>query len=319
MADGDNEKQPIIKKIRKVEGGGHGGGVWKLAYADFVTAMMAFFLLMWLLNVTSEEMKSGLAQYFAPEALSPATSGSGDVFYGLTISVDQPREAQTVGVAMVVPIPEATRAGQGGPQAASPEAAEAQKGAGKSDVAGSGTPGDTAGRSDGGARSEARADAKEAERWAQVARELKQQLTTALQREGLGTIAESNLQVEGRSDGVILELVDSPRISMFEIGRSAPLPETRRFLEVIAGALRPRAERISVVGHTDGRQYPNAAAYSNWELAAERANAARRLLAGAGIAAERFSRVLSRADLELKVPGDPLAAENRRIQLVLER
>jgi len=69
--------QPImIKKVKKVIGGGHHGGAWKVAYADFVTAMMAFFLLMWLLNTTSPEQKQGIADYFAPASISPTTSGS---------------------------------------------------------------------------------------------------------------------------------------------------------------------------------------------------------------------------------------------------
>ena len=104
----------IFKKVKKGGGHGHHGGVWKLAYADFVTAMMAFFLLMWLLNVTSEEMKSGLAQYFSPDALSAASSGSGDVFFGLTVTVESPMQAQSGGVATIIPIPESVRQGDGG-------------------------------------------------------------------------------------------------------------------------------------------------------------------------------------------------------------
>jgi chemotaxis protein MotB len=70
----------MIKKVKKVVGGGHHGGAWKVAYADFVTAMMAFFLLMWLINTTSPEQKRGIADYFAPASVSETTSGSGHVF-----------------------------------------------------------------------------------------------------------------------------------------------------------------------------------------------------------------------------------------------
>ncbi len=77
-----NQIQPIIKKVKKVSGGGHHGGAWKVAYADFVTAMMAFFLLMWLLNATSEEQKRGISNYFGPVGMSAAASGSGGVLGG---------------------------------------------------------------------------------------------------------------------------------------------------------------------------------------------------------------------------------------------
>src|SRR6202789_643792 len=78
MAEGDI----IIKKVKKVSGGGHHGGAWKVAYADFVTAMMAFFLLMWLINTTSPQQKRGIADYFAPASVSQSTSGSGGILGG---------------------------------------------------------------------------------------------------------------------------------------------------------------------------------------------------------------------------------------------
>src|SRR6188472_4525746 len=83
MSVGD---QPIvIKKVKKVIGGGHHGGAWKVAYADFVTAMMAFFLLMWLINTTSPEQKRGIADYFAPASVSESTSGAGGILGGTAL------------------------------------------------------------------------------------------------------------------------------------------------------------------------------------------------------------------------------------------
>src|SRR5689334_25257954 len=75
----------VIKKVKKVIGGGHHGGAWKVAYADFVTAMMAFFLLMWLINTTSPEQKRGIADYFAPASVSQSTSGSGGILAGTAL------------------------------------------------------------------------------------------------------------------------------------------------------------------------------------------------------------------------------------------
>ncbi|MFX9962084.1 flagellar motor protein MotB, partial [Acinetobacter baumannii] len=78
-AQQSNQPAPIIIKKKKVMGGGHHGGAWKVAYADFVTAMMAFFLLLWLLNVTTSEQRKGIADYFSPASVSKSTSGSGGV------------------------------------------------------------------------------------------------------------------------------------------------------------------------------------------------------------------------------------------------
>jgi len=85
MAFGGGDRPIIIKRIKKNVAGGHHGGAWKVAYADFVTAMMAFFLLMWLINVTSPDQKRGIADYFAPASVSASTSGSGGILAGTTL------------------------------------------------------------------------------------------------------------------------------------------------------------------------------------------------------------------------------------------
>src|ERR1041384_5971646 len=98
----DNNQRPIIKKVYKVAGHGHHGGSWKVAYADFVTAMMAFFLLLWLLNVTTEEQKQGIAQYFTPESASKSSSGSGQTLGGTVIAQGQMAQV-TGGVVLGLP------------------------------------------------------------------------------------------------------------------------------------------------------------------------------------------------------------------------
>src|SRR5947207_869745 len=85
MAAATNQRPIIIKRIKKVSGGAHHGGAWKVAYADFVTAMMAFFLLMWLINTTSPEQKRGIADYFAPASVSQTTSGAGGILAGTAL------------------------------------------------------------------------------------------------------------------------------------------------------------------------------------------------------------------------------------------
>ena len=83
-----SDRPIVIKRVKKVVGGGHHGGAWKVAYADFVTAMMAFFLLMWLINTTSPQQKRGIADYFAPASVSQSTSGTGGILSGTALGDD---------------------------------------------------------------------------------------------------------------------------------------------------------------------------------------------------------------------------------------
>lgn len=101
---GGNQAPVIIKKIKK-GGEGHHGGAWKVAYADFVTAMMAFFLLLWLLNVTTAEQKMGIADYFSPASPSKQASGAGGVLGGRTITVDGAQINQNSPPQLTVPVP----------------------------------------------------------------------------------------------------------------------------------------------------------------------------------------------------------------------
>jgi chemotaxis protein MotB len=337
----------FIKKIKKGAHGAH-GGVWKLAYADFVTAMMAFFLLMWLLNVTSEEMKSGLAQYFSPDAMSSSSSGSGDVFFGLTVTVESPMQAQSGGVATIIPIPESVRQGDGGasgtgrgeaaqssseatrqggtaesqqqgadaapqrpePTPPAPEPREAQAAAGASATPSPDPRGEVpAGQAAGNAREQS--DARD------VAA-LQQRLLQAMREAGLRDVTPANLSVSARPDGVLIEIMDAPGIAMFEIGSARPQEEARKFIAAVARVLRERQEQIAVFGHTDARPFPTAN-YTNWELAADRANAARRVLLDGGIRADRVVEVNSRADMLPRNPTDRFAPENRRIEILLVR
>src|SRR6185369_4283961 len=105
---GDNAV--VIKRIKKSGGEGHHGGAWKVAYADFVTAMMAFFLLMWLINTTTPEQKRGIADYFAPESVSRSESGTGSIFGGTVASTQGQKGAGTLSVTMQLkpPAPEQT-------------------------------------------------------------------------------------------------------------------------------------------------------------------------------------------------------------------
>ena len=104
-----NDEQPIILKKRRGGEEGHHGGAWKIAYADFVTAMMAFFLLMWLISVTSPEQKNGIAEYFNPITVSQTTAESGGVMAGTTISPPGPLSSDSAQLRVESPLPFAPR------------------------------------------------------------------------------------------------------------------------------------------------------------------------------------------------------------------
>ena len=99
MTAATNQRPIIIKKIKKISGGGHHGGAWKVAYADFVTAMMAFFLLMWLINTTSPEQRRGIAEFFAPASVSRVSSGAGGLLEGTSFAEEGVRHGHSAPVA----------------------------------------------------------------------------------------------------------------------------------------------------------------------------------------------------------------------------
>ena len=106
-----SDRPILIKKVKKISGGGHHGGAWKVAYADFVTAMMAFFLLMWLINTTSPQQKRGIADYFAPASVSQTTSGSGGILGGTALGEEGAKAngSQAVIEQLAPPAPDSTK------------------------------------------------------------------------------------------------------------------------------------------------------------------------------------------------------------------
>ena len=273
--------QPIIivKKVKKARHAHH-GGAWKIAYADFVTAMMAFFLLMWLISMTTQEQKNGLAEYFAPAALSPANSGGGGVLYGSALD-------------------------SSGNKPSTPRDA-ARGSAAQEDKAGSTSPG--------------RASDREASRPAasvQANYSAIASLRQALQK--MPDIAElsRNILIEPTKEGVDVSLVDQDGRSMFREGSVDPYEHTRRALDALAPALRQLPNRLTITGHTSAARPGTAQAAEPWNLTAGRALAVREILSGAGVPNENFASVVGRADTEPVFPDNPYIAPNRRVTITL--
>jgi chemotaxis protein MotB len=288
---GYNPDAPIlIKKVKKVMAGGHHGGAWKVAYADFVTAMMAFFLLMWLINTTSPQQKRGIADYFAPASVSQSTSGSGGILGGTALG-DQ--GAKSDGSQSVI-------------QQLAPEAPDKTKDAGKSSTAAS---------SDDAEKALKEAAAKkEADEFQSAAQSLRQAM------QDLPELAELSKQVlvDQTPEGLRIQLIDQEGRSMFDPASAKPNDRARLLLRAVAKVVNQLHNRITVAGHTSATA-AGAQGGDDWALSAARANASRNILQEAGVQADRIYQVSGKANSDPLYADDPTLPGNRRIAIVLLR
>lgn len=283
--------QPIIvKKVKKVAGGHH-GGAWKVAYADFVTAMMAFFLLMWLINTTSPEQKRGIADYFAPASISASTSGSGGILGGMALGMEGAMQKGSP------PIHES----EGPPQTP-----------GNTDV--DSTDGSQSGTDAAAAAAEAEIARRESAEFAEAEISLRQALADMPELAELSR----NIIVDQTPEGLRIQLVDQEGRPMFEPGSLVPNERARLLLQAAARVVLQLPNQLIISGHTDASQNPDPN-LSNWDLSSARANAARRVLVEAGVPDDRISQVSGRAGADPLFPDDPYAAANRRISIILQR
>jgi chemotaxis protein MotB len=289
MSVGD---QPIIlKRIKKGGGAGHHGGAWKVAYADFVTAMMAFFLLMWLINTTSPEQKRGIADYFAPASVSETTSGSGGILGGTALG-EQGAKANGSMAVIEELSPDSRHPDDGKSQDASKTEAEQ-------------------------ATTEALKQAlqkREDAAFASAAQSLRQAL------QDMPELAElsKNIIIDQTPEGLRIQLVDQEGRSMFNQGATEPNDRAKLLLRAISKIINQLPNRISIYGHTSASA-GGAKADSDWPLSQARANASRRILQSAGVDADRVYQVSGKATSEPLYPDDPTLPGNRRIAIVLLR
>ena len=284
---GTNQPPKIIYKKVYIEGhGGHHGGAWKVAYADFVTAMMAFFLLMWLLGATTEKQRKALADYFTPNLvqMKQNSAGSNGLFGGASI-MDKDnfpnRASQTGTRSLTVPV-DAT----GGVQVGSGE---------------KGTLKDKALRDE---------DKKNFEK---IARQIKQAIQSSPKLQKLA----SHIKFVPQRDGLRIDLVDNADYSMFGLGTTLFEPEADKLMGLIAESIRGLSNTIMVRGHTDSLAFRNASGINNWLLSSSRAEATRQRLAQGGLPDERFERIEGVADREPLIADNPADARNRRVAITL--
>ncbi len=250
----NNETQPIIVKkvIKKGHKGGHHGGAWKVAYADFVTAMMAFFMVLWLVAMMSIEARKGVAEYFRSYTIFEGTEAGGGK--GISVMSGNP---MMLNKASSKPRPTQNKNNN-------------------------------------------------------ITLQIKKTVNTRL-----GDL-KNQILIFTTTNGVRLELVDLDDSPMFEPGGARLLKRGREILRVLAASLKHMPYKIAIEGHTDSFRFSEKGR-SNWELAASRANRARRELVRDGLSEKRISRVSSFADAVPLNGRDPYDPINRRVSILIER
>jgi chemotaxis protein MotB len=270
----------IIKRKKVIAGGGHHGGAWKVAYADFVTAMMAFFLLMWLLNATTEKQRKGIADYFNPTIPVNRISGGGDgAFSGDSVFAQESLSQNGTGATQPAPTPQRQSKGESGVGPGS------QNGEEQSDEPA----------------------------FAQV-----QSALMANSGESMASNrAMRHIVTRVTDEGLIIELFDIDGDPLFDAMTAEPTAITRELVGVLARVSRLVANRIAVNGHV--RSFPLVLADNPvWRLSRDRASAIRDLVVADGLSDRRFKRVTAYADRKLAAEN-PMAARNNRIELILLR
>ena len=277
----------IIKKIKKSSGGGHHGGAWKVAYADFVTAMMAFFLLMWLINTTSPEQKKGIADYFAPASVSQTTSGAGGILNGTALGDDGAKNAGSQNI-IEQTAPKSPNTQETGSTTASQQSADA-------------------------ASAQSQSSQKDDAAFESAAESLKQAL------QNMPELAELSKQilVDQTPEGLRIQLIDQEGRSMFVENSAKPNDRARILLRAVSKVINQLPNRVSISGHTSAT--PGGKNAADWPLSSARADAARQILQGSGVDPDRIFSVAGKAASDPLYPDDPTLPGNRRITIVLLR
>jgi chemotaxis protein MotB len=278
----------IIVKRRKKGGGGHHGGAWKVAYADFVTAMMAFFLVLWLISSVTKEQRAAMFDYFKNPSMEPGKSiraapgqmgpgGASTSVINMGGGMDAPR-------VIIKDSPPSDSKSK--PQPFN-----------MTDV-------------DSARKIADEADHKKLE-------SLMEELRQAIDKSQALKPFKDQLLLDITPEGLRIQIVDQQNRPMFDIGSAKLKDYTTEILKTLAGYLNTVPNRISLTGHTDIRPYPGGGSYTNWELSADRANSARRALESGGLASEKIARVVGLSSSVLFDKDNPQNAINRRISIIV--
>ena len=290
----------VIKKIQPGHGGAHGGG-WKIALADMMTAMMAFFLLMWILGASQETQRKSVADFFTPsnstaQVQMGATAGSNGLLGGRSI-IDPdgfPYTAkQTAMMQMVTPRSE------GGPTENEPSPNS-----------------ENARDNDSQSKTEQKEATEAADKanFDKMEKEVREQLAANPNLEQV----QNQVQFVREKEGLRIEVIDKADFSMFPLGSTKLQPQAQALMTEIAKSLAGTDNKLSVRGHTDSVAFANKEGRNNWSLSAERAEATRATLEKSGIKSDRFTQIEGVADTAPYNPNDPKDPRNRRISITVK-
>jgi chemotaxis protein MotB len=310
-------KTPIlIKRIKKGGHDGHHRGAWKVAYADFVTAMMAFFLLLWLLNSTTQEQKRGISAYFGSVGDSIGAGGLGGIMGGLSIEKDgnfrESRTSAIVDMGQINNNDEVNRDKKDNLDENNSESTT-QTGALKEKKE------STSSKEQAQTFSKEQAQKELANAEHKMFQAAEKRLREAIEKDPALKNLKDNLLMDETPEGLRIQIIDRDPVSMFPNGSAEMYPHTRQLLKQVASVIQKLPNGISVTGHTDAKPYSRLSPYTNWELSSDRANATRRVLMESQIPDERIRYVVGKADRDPLLPANPMADQNRRISITLLR
>jgi len=271
----------VIKRIKKVAGGHH-GGAWKIAYADFVTAMMAFFLLMWLLGSTASGDLKGIADYFQNPLKVSMSGGSGS---GDATSILKGGGKDLSSSAGQV------KAGETQSKAKSPNVKDAKT-------------------------EQLRKEFEQREKAS--LNELKKNIEKLIDSNSMLRQFKNQLLIDVTPEGLRIQIIDEKNRPMFDTSSAELKPYSKVILREIGKALNAVPNKVSFSGHTDAAQFGGGEkGFSNWELSASRANASRREMIAGGMDENKVLRVVGLSSTVLFDKNDPLSSSNRRINIVV--
>lgn len=281
------KEQPIIiKKIKKGGHGGHHGGAWKVAYADFVTAMMAFFIVMWIL-ASSEEVRKAVEAFFDDPGAFNFVTGKRTVPIDLNLH-PEPGKGKKEGEGkgeFVISFNREMRD--------SVVEKLIQK-----------------------AKEDSIAAAKRVESVGNELQGLFKELVA--QKPELQKILE-NIKIELTKDGLRIELMETSENVFFKVGSAQLTPQALEIMKILGNEIGKLPNNVAIEGHTDSRKYAAGSTYTNWELSTDRANAARRALMQAGLWDGQITEVAGYADKKLRNPENPFDMSNRRVSILIKQ
>lgn len=277
----DDARPIIIRKV--VKKGGRHGGSWKVALADFATAMMAFFLALWILGMTDEEQQGAIAEYFNNPSRVP---GNTDV--PNTNPVHGPGGAMDSMIELDAPAIQ-TRHNNN----------------------------DELNDTEAKSINEETVKKLAAEQELKKMEDLRDRLSEQIKSSKSLSQFSEQIKIDIVPDGLRIQIVDKDKRPMFDLGSDKLKKYTRNILETVAGTINTVPNRISITGHTDAHKYTYRNDYTNWELSSDRANSARRALLSGGLISDKVSKVIGRGSSVPLHPDDPYAPDNRRISIIV--